>query len=239
MHHPTRNVQLCDKLQTARAPCYVQLCDKVQTTRTPCYTHAVAMQTGGDRTPSSRACAGELRGRCGRSCRRRHLQRLQRNPASAAHHGEGTAIICARHLDSISAAISADGRALVSMQLVALYWFVSGWDNGSPNGPTTSTTQTLSIELELPSGMTRLRLARQPMPPQRLAQGALRDDRKSLQRSASLSASEPLRDCYRTLDIRSHVLAVHVGAGARRDRFSTIDQRGRRCLRERAHGLGE
>jgi hypothetical protein len=27
--------------------------------------------------------------------------------------------------------------------------------------------------------------------------------------------------------------------GARRDRFSTIDKRGRRCLREPAHGLGE
>jgi hypothetical protein len=32
---------------------------------------------------------------------------------------------------------------------------------------------------------------------------------------------------------------MHVGAGARRDRFSTIDERGRRCLREPAHGLGE
>ena len=30
-----------------------------------------------------------------------------------------------------------------------------------------------------------------------------------------------------------------IGVGARRDRFSTIDKRGRRCLRERAHGLGE
>ena len=32
---------------------------------------------------------------------------------------------------------------------------------------------------------------------------------------------------------------THIGAGARRDRFSTIDKRGRRCLREPAHGLGE
>ena len=32
---------------------------------------------------------------------------------------------------------------------------------------------------------------------------------------------------------------VHIGVGARRDRFATIDKRGRRCLRERAHGLGE
>ena len=31
----------------------------------------------------------------------------------------------------------------------------------------------------------------------------------------------------------------HVGVGARHDRFSTIDERGRRCLREPAHGLGE
>ena len=31
----------------------------------------------------------------------------------------------------------------------------------------------------------------------------------------------------------------HVGVGARRDRFSTIDEWGRRCLREPAHGLGE
>jgi sarcosine oxidase delta subunit len=31
---------------------------------------------------------------------------------------------------------------------------------------------------------------------------------------------------------------THIGAGARRDRFSTIDKRGRRCLREPAHGLG-
>ena len=30
-----------------------------------------------------------------------------------------------------------------------------------------------------------------------------------------------------------------IGVGARRDRFSTIDDRGRRCLREPAHGLGE
>jgi hypothetical protein len=55
---------------------------------------------------------------------------------------------------SISAAISADGRA---GEDVALDWFASGWDNGSPNRPTTSTTQTLCIELELPSGMTRSR----------------------------------------------------------------------------------
>jgi hypothetical protein len=32
---------------------------------------------------------------------------------------------------------------------------------------------------------------------------------------------------------------MHVGVGARRDRFSTIDKWGRRCLREPAHGLGE
>jgi hypothetical protein len=32
---------------------------------------------------------------------------------------------------------------------------------------------------------------------------------------------------------------THIGAGVRRDRFSTIDKRGRRCLREPAHGLGE
>ena len=32
---------------------------------------------------------------------------------------------------------------------------------------------------------------------------------------------------------------MHIGVGARRDRFSTIDKRGRRRLREPAHGLGE
>ena len=32
---------------------------------------------------------------------------------------------------------------------------------------------------------------------------------------------------------------THIGVGARRDRFSTIDKRGRRCLREPAHGLRE
>ena len=32
---------------------------------------------------------------------------------------------------------------------------------------------------------------------------------------------------------------THIGAGTRRDRFSTIDKRGRRCLREPAHGLRE
>ena len=32
---------------------------------------------------------------------------------------------------------------------------------------------------------------------------------------------------------------THIGVGARRDRFSTIDERGRRCLREPAHGLQE
>ena len=32
---------------------------------------------------------------------------------------------------------------------------------------------------------------------------------------------------------------THVGVGGRRDRFSTIDKRGRRCLREPAHGLRE
>ena len=31
----------------------------------------------------------------------------------------------------------------------------------------------------------------------------------------------------------------HVSVGARRDRFSTIDKRGRRCVREPAHGLRE
>ena len=30
---------------------------------------------------------------------------------------------------------------------------------------------------------------------------------------------------------------THIGVGARRDRFSTIDERGRRCLRDPAHGL--
>jgi hypothetical protein len=34
-------------------------------------------------------------------------------------------------------------------------------------------------------------------------------------------------------------ISTHIGAGARRDRFSTIDNRGRRCLREPAHGLRE
>ena len=34
-------------------------------------------------------------------------------------------------------------------------------------------------------------------------------------------------------------ISTHIGAGARRDRFSTIDDRGRRCLREPAHGLRE
>jgi hypothetical protein len=32
---------------------------------------------------------------------------------------------------------------------------------------------------------------------------------------------------------------LHAYAGARRDRFSTIDKRGRRCFREPAHGLGK
>jgi hypothetical protein len=32
---------------------------------------------------------------------------------------------------------------------------------------------------------------------------------------------------------------THIGVGARHDRFSTIDERGRRCLREPAHGLRE
>ena len=32
---------------------------------------------------------------------------------------------------------------------------------------------------------------------------------------------------------------TQIGAGGRRDRFSTIDERGRRCLREPAHGLRE
>ncbi len=32
---------------------------------------------------------------------------------------------------------------------------------------------------------------------------------------------------------------THIGVGARRDRFSTIDKPGRRCLREPAHGLGK
>ena len=32
---------------------------------------------------------------------------------------------------------------------------------------------------------------------------------------------------------------THIGVGVRHDRFSTIDKRGRRCLREPAHGLGE
>ena len=30
---------------------------------------------------------------------------------------------------------------------------------------------------------------------------------------------------------------THIGVGARHDRFSTIDERGRQCLREPAHGL--
>ncbi len=32
---------------------------------------------------------------------------------------------------------------------------------------------------------------------------------------------------------------THIGVGARRDGFSTIDERGRRCFREPAHGLGK
>ena len=32
---------------------------------------------------------------------------------------------------------------------------------------------------------------------------------------------------------------MHIGAGGRRDRFSTIDKRGRRCLPEPAHAVGE
>ena len=32
---------------------------------------------------------------------------------------------------------------------------------------------------------------------------------------------------------------THIGVGERRDRFSTIAKRGRRCLREPAHGLRE
>ena len=39
--------------------------------------------------------------------------------------------------------------------------------------------------------------------------------------------------------ISGHTDACIVRVGARRDRFSTIDKRGRRCLREPAHGLGE
>ena len=35
------------------------------------------------------------------------------------------------------------------------------------------------------------------------------------------------------------VVARILRVGARRDRFSTIQKRGRRCLREPAHGLGE
>jgi hypothetical protein len=34
-------------------------------------------------------------------------------------------------------------------------------------------------------------------------------------------------------------LCTHICMGARRDRFSTIAKRGRRCVREPAHGLGE
>ena len=32
---------------------------------------------------------------------------------------------------------------------------------------------------------------------------------------------------------------TRIGAGARRNRFPTIDERGRRCLREPGHGLQE
>ena len=44
---------------------------------------------------------------------------------------------------------------------------------------------------------------------------------------ADLGISAPLGRC------------THIGVGVRRDRFSTIDKRRRRCLREPAHGLGE
>jgi hypothetical protein len=32
---------------------------------------------------------------------------------------------------------------------------------------------------------------------------------------------------------------THIGVGPRRNRFSTIDERGQRCFREPAHGLGK
>ena len=68
-------------------------------------------------------------------------------------------------------------------------------------------------------------------------------DRKSLQRSASLSVSEPLWGCYRTLDIRSHrclqsiIRVMLAWARDATDFRPDVAKRGRRCLREPAHGL--
>jgi hypothetical protein len=64
------------------------------------------------------------------------------------------------------------------------------------------------------------------------------------------AAAHGLRECRRAMERRRGQVAgpqdfgplgrcTHVGVGARRDRFSTIDKRGRRCLREPAHGLRE
>ena len=63
------------------------------------------------------------------------------------------------------------------------------------------------------------------------------------------AAAHGLRECRRAMARRrgqvarpwvsGHTDACIVRVGARRDRFSTIDKRGRRCLREPAHGLGE
>ena len=68
-------------------------------------------------------------------------------------------------------------------------------------------------------------------------------DRQSLQRSASLSVSEPLWGCYRTLDIRSHrclqsiIRVMLAWARDTTDFRPDVAKRGRRCLREPAHGL--
>jgi hypothetical protein len=56
------------------------------------------------------------------------------------------------------------------------------------------------------------------------------------------SGRERWRDgagCYRTLGFRPPRSLHAYWRRRRRDRFSTIDKRGRRCLREPAHGLGE
>ena len=62
------------------------------------------------------------------------------------------------------------------------------------------------------------------------------------------AAAHGLRECRRAMaqwrgrvagpqDFGPLGRCTHIGVGARRDRFSTIDKRGRRCFREPAHGL--
>ena len=114
------------------------------------------MQSGGNGTPKSRACAGELRGRCGVAVVGDAIfNHCTEIPASAAHHGEGSAVAPRTSSRLRSRTITGSPVPVLGEEAAcdALLVFGSGWDHGSPPRPE---------HRPGPSGMPRLAPAHAP-----------------------------------------------------------------------------